>query len=89
VPIVSTTDEFAYPTKGNLKYARAIHQLAKKSRSRERSGVPRCANGERRAIEGGLISPGRAPRSELPRRHAGAPPEFRVKVLLAAVSHQR
>ena len=30
VPIVSTTEELAYPTKGNMKYARAIHQLAKK-----------------------------------------------------------
>jgi hypothetical protein len=32
VPIVSTTEELAYPTTGNLKYARAIHQLAKKSK---------------------------------------------------------
>jgi 4-hydroxy-tetrahydrodipicolinate reductase len=32
VPIVSTTEELAYPTKGNLKYARVIHQLAKKAR---------------------------------------------------------
>ena len=32
VPIVSTTEELAYPTKGNLKYARAIHQIAKKSK---------------------------------------------------------
>jgi len=32
VPIVSTTEELAYPTKSNLKYARAIHQLAKKSK---------------------------------------------------------
>jgi hypothetical protein len=32
VPIVSTTEELAYPTKSNMKYARAIHQLAKKSR---------------------------------------------------------
>jgi 2,4-diaminopentanoate dehydrogenase len=32
VPIVSTTEELAYPTKGNLRYARAIHQLAKKSK---------------------------------------------------------
>ena len=30
VPIVSTTEELAYPTKANMKYARAIHQLAKK-----------------------------------------------------------
>jgi 2,4-diaminopentanoate dehydrogenase len=30
VPIVSTTEELAYPTKRNMKYARAIHQLAKK-----------------------------------------------------------
>jgi len=30
VPIVSTTEELAYPTKSNMKYARAIHQLAKK-----------------------------------------------------------
>jgi 4-hydroxy-tetrahydrodipicolinate reductase len=30
VPIVSTTEELAYPTRANLKYARAIHQLAKK-----------------------------------------------------------
>jgi 4-hydroxy-tetrahydrodipicolinate reductase len=32
VPIVSTTEELAYPTRNNLRYARAIHQLAKKSR---------------------------------------------------------
>ena len=29
VPIVSTTEELAYPTKANMKYAREIHQLAK------------------------------------------------------------
>jgi 4-hydroxy-tetrahydrodipicolinate reductase len=32
VPIVSTTEELAYPTKPNLRYARAIHQMAKKSK---------------------------------------------------------
>ncbi|HEY7500077.1 MAG TPA: hypothetical protein VH740_16265 [Vicinamibacterales bacterium] len=32
VPIVSTTEEMSYPTKSNLKYARAIHQLAKKAK---------------------------------------------------------
>lgn len=32
VPIVSTTEELSYPTKGNMRYARAIHQLAKKSK---------------------------------------------------------
>jgi hypothetical protein len=32
VPIVSTTEELAYPTKANMKYARAIHQLARKSK---------------------------------------------------------
>src|SRR5919107_1574626 len=32
VPIVSTTEELAYPTKANLKYASAIHQLAKRSK---------------------------------------------------------
>jgi 4-hydroxy-tetrahydrodipicolinate reductase len=32
VPIVSTTEELAYPTKGNLKHARVIHQLARKSK---------------------------------------------------------
>jgi len=31
VPIVSTTEELAYPTRANMKYARAIHQLAKKA----------------------------------------------------------
>jgi len=30
VPIVSTTEELAYPSKANMKYARAIHALAKK-----------------------------------------------------------
>ena len=30
VPIVSTTEELAYPSKANMKYARAIHLLAKK-----------------------------------------------------------
>lgn len=32
VPIVSTTEELAYPAMGNLKYARAIHRLAKRSK---------------------------------------------------------
>ncbi len=32
VPIVSTSEELAYPTKGNMKYARVIHRLAKKSK---------------------------------------------------------
>jgi hypothetical protein len=32
VPIVSTTEELAYPTKSNMKYARTIHQLAKKAK---------------------------------------------------------
>src|SRR3954454_9606944 len=32
VPIVSTTEELAYPTRQNLKYARAIHERAKKSK---------------------------------------------------------
>ena len=32
LPIVSTTEELAYPTSGNMKYARAIHQMAKKAR---------------------------------------------------------
>jgi 4-hydroxy-tetrahydrodipicolinate reductase len=32
VPIVSTTEELAYPTKVNIRYARAIHQMAKKSK---------------------------------------------------------
>jgi 2,4-diaminopentanoate dehydrogenase len=32
VPIVSTTEELAYPTRANLRYARAIHQMAKKAR---------------------------------------------------------
>jgi 4-hydroxy-tetrahydrodipicolinate reductase len=30
VPIVSTTEELAYPTKANMRYARIVHQLAKK-----------------------------------------------------------
>ena len=30
VPIVSTTEELAYPTKSNMRYARALHTLAKK-----------------------------------------------------------
>lgn len=33
VPIVSTTEELAYPTKANLKYARLIHQMAKKAKA--------------------------------------------------------
>lgn len=32
VPIVSTTEELSYPTKGNMRYARAVHQWAKKAR---------------------------------------------------------
>lgn len=32
VPVVSTTEELAYPTKGNMRYARVIHQLAKKAK---------------------------------------------------------
>ena len=33
VPIVSTTEELAYPTKGNMRYARQIHELARRPRS--------------------------------------------------------
>src|SRR6476661_2068295 len=33
VPIVSTTEELAYPTSANLKYARAIHAAAKKAKA--------------------------------------------------------
>jgi 2,4-diaminopentanoate dehydrogenase len=32
VPIVSTTEELAYPTKANMRYARAVHQMAKKAK---------------------------------------------------------
>jgi 2,4-diaminopentanoate dehydrogenase len=32
VPVVSTTEELAYPTKSNMRYARAIHQMAKKAK---------------------------------------------------------
>jgi 4-hydroxy-tetrahydrodipicolinate reductase len=32
VPIVSTTEELAYPTKRNMRYAREIHALARKNR---------------------------------------------------------
>ena len=32
VPIVSTTEELAYPTKANMRYARALHQMAKKAK---------------------------------------------------------
>src|SRR3982750_310751 len=32
VPIVSTTEELAYPTKENLRYARAVHEMAKKAK---------------------------------------------------------
>jgi len=32
VPIVSTTEELAYPTRRNLRYAREIHRLARKSK---------------------------------------------------------
>jgi 4-hydroxy-tetrahydrodipicolinate reductase len=32
VPVVSTTEELSYPSKTNLRYAREVHQLAKKSK---------------------------------------------------------
>jgi 4-hydroxy-tetrahydrodipicolinate reductase len=32
VPIVSTTEELSYPTKANMRYARAVHQLARKAK---------------------------------------------------------
>src|SRR4051812_9644059 len=32
IPIVSTTEELAYPTGANVKYARAVHELAKKAK---------------------------------------------------------
>src|SRR5918998_1137941 len=32
VPIVSTTEELAYPTRGNMRYARVVHELAKKAK---------------------------------------------------------
>ena len=32
VPIVSTTEELAYPSRPNMRYARAIHQMAKRAK---------------------------------------------------------
>jgi 4-hydroxy-tetrahydrodipicolinate reductase len=32
VPIVSTTEELSYPTRSNLRYARLVHRMAKKSK---------------------------------------------------------
>ena len=32
VPIVSTTEELSYPTRANMRYARIVHQLAKKAK---------------------------------------------------------
>jgi 4-hydroxy-tetrahydrodipicolinate reductase len=32
VPIVSTTEELSYPTKPNMRYARLVHQMAKKAK---------------------------------------------------------
>jgi 4-hydroxy-tetrahydrodipicolinate reductase len=32
VPVVSTTEELAYPTRANMKYARALHEMAKKAK---------------------------------------------------------
>ena len=32
VPIVSTTEELSYPTKANMRYARAVHESARKAR---------------------------------------------------------
>ena len=32
VPIVSTTEELAYPTKGNMRYARRVHEMATKAK---------------------------------------------------------
>jgi 4-hydroxy-tetrahydrodipicolinate reductase len=33
VPIVSTTEELSYPTRANMRYARIIHQMAKKAKA--------------------------------------------------------
>ena len=32
VPIVSTSEELSYPTRGNMRYARLVHQMARKAR---------------------------------------------------------
>lgn len=32
LPIVSTTEELSYPSKANMRYARAVHQLARRSK---------------------------------------------------------
>jgi 4-hydroxy-tetrahydrodipicolinate reductase len=32
VPIVSTTEELAYPTRANMRYARRVHEMAKKAK---------------------------------------------------------
>src|SRR6187551_1582887 len=32
VPIVSTTEELSYPTKANMRYARIVHEMAKKAK---------------------------------------------------------
>jgi 4-hydroxy-tetrahydrodipicolinate reductase len=32
VPVVSTTEELAYPTRANMRYARIVHQMAKRAK---------------------------------------------------------
>jgi 2,4-diaminopentanoate dehydrogenase len=32
VPVVSTTEELSYPTKANMRYARAVHRMAKRAK---------------------------------------------------------
>jgi 4-hydroxy-tetrahydrodipicolinate reductase len=32
VPVVSTTEELSYPTKSNMRYARIVHEMAKKAK---------------------------------------------------------
>lgn len=32
VPVISTTEELSYPTRANMRYARIIHQMAKKAK---------------------------------------------------------
>ena len=41
IPIVSTTEELAYPTRANMRYARIVHKLAKKAKVANLAAWPR------------------------------------------------
>ena len=95
VPIVSTTEELAYPTKGNMRYARAIHAAGEEGEGRgaRHRRQPRVRDGRAADHADRRVRAGRgaAHRSHPGRAHppAAVPAEDRRRADAASSSSRR